>query len=48
MKSLGQKIEQISGLIDTKDVSHWENGFLKNVCDAVARNAGSTTTLTAR
>ena len=34
MKSLRQKIEQVAGLVDTKDVTDWENGFLKNVLEA--------------
>lgn len=31
MKSLGQKIKQCGGLIDTADVSAWENEFLQSV-----------------
>lgn len=33
MKSVLQKLSQCAGLIDTKDVSEWENGFLKNVVE---------------
>lgn len=32
MKSTAQKLEQCSGLIDTKDVTPWENEFLSSVC----------------
>lgn len=31
MKSIGQKIRQATALIDTKDVSDWENQFLKDM-----------------
>lgn len=34
MKSIQQKIDQLEGLIDTKDVSAWESGFLVNVVKA--------------
>lgn len=30
MKSIGAMLEQIYGLVDTKDVSEWENWFIKN------------------
>ena len=33
IKSTQQKLEQCRGLIDTRDVSDWENGFLKSVCN---------------
>jgi hypothetical protein len=29
--SLGTKIKQLEGLIDTKDVSGWENNFLHSI-----------------
>lgn len=31
MKSLGQKIKQITALIGTKDVSPWEESFLESI-----------------
>lgn len=31
MKSLLQKLQQLEGLIDTSDVSEWEQKFLKSV-----------------
>jgi hypothetical protein len=31
VKSVHQMIDQLEGLIDTKDVSEWENGFLKSI-----------------
>jgi len=34
--SLGAKIQQLEGLLDTKDVNDWENTFLHNVCDRTA------------
>ena len=34
--SLGTKIQQLEGLLDTKDVNDWENTFLHNVCDRTA------------
>lgn len=33
MKSLGQKLKQLAGLVGTSDVSEWEAGFLKSVLD---------------
>jgi hypothetical protein len=33
MKSLGQKIQQLEGLIGTKDLSTWENDFLQSVLE---------------
>lgn len=38
MTSLQQMAAKCEGLIDTKDVDEWENGFLINVCNRV-RNA---------
>lgn len=32
--SLGAMLKQLAGLVDTKDVNDWENGFLKNVLAA--------------
>lgn len=32
MVSLQQKLKQLSGLIDTKDIDEKTNQFLKNVC----------------
>ncbi len=31
MKSLGQMIQQIAGLVGTKDVNDWESRFIKSV-----------------
>lgn len=42
MKSLGQKIQQLNGLIGTKDVSEWESEFLQSVVDR--SNCGQDTT----
>lgn len=36
MKSIAQMIEQCEGLIDTKDVSAWENSFLKSIKNQAA------------
>lgn len=33
MKSLGQKLEQLSGLLGTRDLSEWEEGFVSNVTE---------------
>lgn len=33
MKSLGQKLEQLSGMLGTRDLSAWEEGFVSNVCE---------------
>lgn len=48
MKSLKQKVDQLEGLIDTTDVSDWENGFLKNIAQMVHSCNGSTARLTER
>jgi hypothetical protein len=29
--SIGTMLRQLAGMADTKDLSDWENGFLKNV-----------------
>lgn len=42
MKSLGQKIAQLEGLIDTRDVSPWESGFLRSIIEKTG--AGKNTT----
>lgn len=42
MKSLGQMIKQLSGMIDTKDLNDWENRFVKNVVERT--NCGQDTT----
>jgi hypothetical protein len=31
MKSMLQKVMQLQGLIDTSDVTEWENRFLKSI-----------------
>jgi hypothetical protein len=31
VKSIQQKLKQLEGLIDTNDVTDWENEFLKSV-----------------
>lgn len=33
MKSIGSQIKQLSGLVGTKDLSDWEQGFLSNILD---------------
>lgn len=47
MKSIGQKIKQVTGLIGTSDVSEWEDGFLQSIKERT--NDGERTThLTAK
>lgn len=36
MKSIAQMIEQCSALIDTRDITAWENAFLKSVTERPA------------
>ena len=31
MKSIGQKVKQIGGLVGTKDINDWESRFIKSV-----------------
>ena len=45
MKSLQQKAKQLEGLIDTKDVTEWENDFLKGFCSRMAFGTSFTSTL---
>ena len=33
MASTNTMLKQVAGLVDTTDVSDWENGFLKNVLE---------------
>ncbi len=44
MKSVAQKLQQCEGLIDTRDVNDWENGFLKGL--VASSRDGDTTHLT--
>ena len=39
MKSLAMKIEQIEGLLGTKDVSDWETGFIESIVERCKANA---------
>lgn len=43
MKSIGQKLERISALLGTGDLSDWEADFVKNVYEKY-RRAGNKTT----
>jgi hypothetical protein len=40
--SLGTKVKQLEGLLDTKDLSDWENNFLHSV--SVRTDCGRVTT----
>jgi hypothetical protein len=31
--SVGTKIQQLEGMLDTKDLSDWENTFLHGICE---------------
>jgi len=44
-KSIRQKIQQLEGLLGTKDISEWEEGFITNVV-AKIKPGNSTTKLT--
>ena len=46
MKSLAQKIAQLEGLIDTKDVNENTNAFLLRVCRGMKGKNGDTRWLT--
>lgn len=41
--SLGTMLQQLAGMVDTKDLSDWENRFLKNVLPRT--NNGTRTTI---
>lgn len=47
MKSLGAMIQQLDGLVDTADLSDWENGFVENVVERTG-NGKATSMLTER
>jgi hypothetical protein len=42
MKSVGQMIKQIGGLADTKDVTDWENRFVKDMVSLTEDGARTT------
>lgn len=46
MISLGSMLKQLRGLVDTKDINGWENGFLKSVLER-SENGTRTSTLSA-
>lgn len=47
MKSVNQKIKSLAGLIGTKDVTQWEDGFIESIVQQT--NDGEyTTSLTPR
>lgn len=48
MKSLSQKIEQLEGLIDTKDINSWENDFLTNIVSRFKANGKRTDFFTSK
>lgn len=35
MKSIAQKLEQLTGMVDTKDLTDWQNRFVKSVNEQV-------------
>ena len=37
--SLGGMLRQMAGMVNTKDLSDWENRFLKNVLDRTGQGA---------
>ncbi len=45
MASLTTMVKQLSGLVDTKDVSDWENDFLQSIMRST-REGDNTTVLT--
>jgi len=46
MKSIAQKVLQVQGLIDTTDVTEWENNFLKSINEQL--NDDNTVALTSK
>lgn len=41
-KSIRQKIQQLEGLVDTKDVTDWENQFIKNMVEKIKPDSSTT------
>lgn len=37
--SIGAMLRQLAGMVDTKDLTDWENRFLKNVVDRTGNGA---------
>lgn len=48
MKSIGQMIERLDGLRDTKDLSAWENTFVTNMVERYHAASKSTSGLSAK
>ena len=47
MKSIGQKIRQLAGLLGTKDITPWEEKFITSMLD-VTNDGAMTTILTTK
>lgn len=45
MAAINTMVKQCAGLLDTKDISDWEQQFLSNVCERT-RNGDNTSSLT--
>lgn len=45
MKSIGVMIKQVESLINTDDLTTWENDFISSVCAQVKANKSSTANL---
>lgn len=45
MTSLNTMVKRVAGLADTKDITDWENQFVKSLVERT-RNGDNTTTLT--
>lgn len=42
MKSIGQKIKQLEGLLGTSDLTDWESGFVESVLERTKKGDDTT------
>lgn len=48
MKTIGAMVKQVEGLIDTDDLTTWENDFVSSICQQVKDNKASTANLSSK
>lgn len=48
MKTIGAMVKQVEGLIDTDDLTIWENDFVSSICKQVKDNKSSTANLSSK
>ena len=43
IKSIGQQIEQLEGLLKTQELTEWETDFVESLAEKLKRNGDTTT-----